>query len=122
MQRVDNSHFQPAPLALDLYYLITPYYHDDKTMEKVILGKVMQILYDNRILTGTDLHDIGSDEEIKVLFNPISLDDLTKIWSAFQEVAYRLSVSYLVSPVRIDSMKSIKVSRVMSKESGYYIK
>lgn len=116
-KRIDDTHFQSPPLSLDLIYLVTPY-SEDKTQEKIILGKVMQIFHDNAILIGTALQgDLSeTDEEIKLLFNPISLDDLTKIWSAFQEVAYRLSVSYMVTPVRIDSARGINMQRVVSKE------
>jgi len=121
-EKVGNTsiHLLP-PLALDLLYLITPY-GKDEIQKKYILGKVMQIFYDNSILTGTILQESlsGMDEEIKLLFNPISLDDLTKIWSAFQEAAYRLSVSYLVTPVRIDSKRETGMQRVVSKETGYY--
>jgi len=120
-QRIDDTHLQSPPLSLDLLYLVTPY-SDDKTQEKYILGKVMQIFFDNAVLTGTVLQGAlsGTDEEIKLIFNPISLDDLNKIWSAFQEVAYRLSVSYLVTPIRIDSTREIGMQRVVSKEMGYY--
>ena len=119
LQRIDDTHLQPPPLSLDLIYLVTPY-SEEKTQEKIILGKVMQIFHDNAILIGTVLQgDLsGTDEEIKLLFNPISLDDLTKIWSAFQEVAYRLSVSYMVTPVRIDSTRGINIQRVVSKETN----
>ncbi len=120
-QRIDDTRLQSPPMSLDLLYLVTPY-SDDKTQEKFILGKVMQIFFDNAILTGTVLQGSlsGTDEEIKLLFNPISLDDLTKIWSAFQEVAYRLSISYLVTPVKIDSKREMGMQRVVSKEIGYY--
>ncbi|NOY65346.1 MAG: DUF4255 domain-containing protein [Nitrospirae bacterium] len=118
--RVNDSLLQPPPLSLDLLYLVTPY-SNYKTQEKIILGKVMQIFHDNPILTGTVLKESlsGTDEEIKLLFNPISLDDLTKIWSAFQEVAYRLSVSYMVTPIRIDSTRQLGMQRVTSKETKY---
>lgn len=114
--RIDDSHLRTPPQVLDLLYLVTPY-SDDKTQEKYILGKVMQIFYDNAVLSGTALQGelAGSDEEIKLLLNPISLDDLTKIWSAFQDVAYRLSVAYLVTPVRIDSVRELGLQRVVSK-------
>lgn len=120
--RVDNSHLHIPPLILDLLYLVTPY-SDDKTQEKYILGKVMQIFYDNAVLSGSVLQGAlsGTDEEIKLLYNPISLDDLTKIWSAFQEVAYRLSVSYMVTPVKIDSTREMGMQRVVSKEMGHYM-
>ncbi len=113
LQRDGNSRLHVAPLGLDLFYLITPY-HDDKTQEKVILGKVMQIFYDSAILSGSILQGAlkETDEEVKILTNPITLDDLTKIWSAFQEVAYRLSLSYLVTPVSIESTRKIDIQRV----------
>lgn len=118
--RVDDTRLRTPPLVLDLLYLITPY-SDDKTQEKYILGKVMQIFYDNAVMSGTVFQGAlaGSDEEIKILFNPISLDDLTKVWSAFQEVAYRLSVAYLVTPVRIDSTRETGMQRVLSKEMNH---
>lgn len=120
LQRVDNTSLRLPPLALDLEYLVTPY-SDEKTQEKVILGKVMQIFHDNTILRGTVLQGdlAGTDEEIKLLFNPISLDDMTKMWSSFQEVGYRLSAIYLVTPVRIDSTRSMTVQRVVSKETDH---
>ena len=118
--RVNDSRLQIPPFVLDLFYLITPY-SDDKTQEKYILGKVMQIFYDNAVMTGTTLQGAlaGSDEEIRLLYNPISLDDLTKIWNAFQDVAYRLSVSYLVTPVKIDSTLQSGIQRVLSKEMNH---
>lgn len=118
--RVNDSHLRTPPQVLDLLYLVTPY-SDDKTQEKYILGKVMQIFYDNAALGGTVLQGglAGSDEEIKLIFNPITLDDLTKIWSAFQDVAYRLSVSYLVTPVKIDSTRQTGMQRVLSKEMNH---
>lgn len=120
-ERIGDTLLKPSPLSLDLLYLVTPY-STDETDEKRILGKVMQIFFDNAILTGSVLEGSlkGTDEEIKLLFNPISLDDLTKLWNAFQEVTYRLSVSYLVTPVRIDSTREMGIQRVVSKEMGYY--
>jgi hypothetical protein len=120
-QRVDNSSLRLPPLPLDLLYLVTPY-SEDKTQEKIILGKVMRIFHDNAILSGTVLQgDLsGTDEEIKLLINPISLDDLTKMWSAFQEVSYRLSLTYMVSPVKIDSTRQVSTQRVVSKEMNHY--
>lgn len=119
-QRISDTELKPPPLSMDLLYLVTPY-SDDKTQEKYILGKVMQIFHDNAILTGTILQGAlsGTDEEIKLLFNPISLDDLTKIWSAFQDVAYRLSVAYMVTPIRIDSSREMGMQRVVSKEINH---
>lgn len=115
--RVNDAQLQIPPLVLDLFYLVTPY-SEDKTQEKYILGKVMQIFYDHAILAGTVLQGslAGSDEDLRLVAHPLSLDDLTKIWSAFQEVAYRLSVAYLLTPVRIDSARLTGMQRVVAKE------
>ncbi len=121
LQQIGNTRLQLPPLVLDLEYLITPY-SNDKTQEKIILGKVIQIFHDNAILRGTMLQgDLAeTDEEIKLLFNPISLDDMTKMWGSFQEVGYRLSASYLVTPVRIDSAHPpMDIQRVVSKGMDY---
>jgi hypothetical protein len=113
MQRIDHNHLQRPPMALDLFYLITPFGGKKNTL----LGKVMQILQDNVIIYGKDLE---KDEDIRILLNPVSLDDLTKIWSAFKDKPFRLSVSYTITPVRIDSTIKFGVQRVVSKEMGYY--
>lgn len=109
------------PLALDLLYLITPY-SADKIQEQYILGKVMQIFHDNAILTGTVLKGTlaGLNEVLRLRFQPMSLDDLTKIWNVFPEVGYRLCVSYLVTPVRIDSSLTVDTQRVTFKEMNNY--
>lgn len=118
--RVDDTRLSTPPLVLDLSYLVTPY-SNDKPQEKYILGKVMQIFYDNAILSGTVLQGAlaGSDEEIKLLFNPIPLNDLSQIWTAFQDVAYRLSAVYLVTPVKIDSTRQLGLQRVLKKEMNH---
>lgn len=115
--RGGDDQLQTPPLVLDLFYLVTPY-SEDKTQEKYILGKVMQIFYDNAVLSGTVLQGAlaGTDEALRVVAHPLSLDDLTKLWSAFQDVAYLLSVGYLVSPVKIDSTRETSMQRVVSKE------
>lgn len=115
-----DSQIIAPPLTLDLMYLVTPY-SDDKTQEKYILGKVMQIFYDNTVLSGTMLQGslAGTGEVMRLLFNSLSLDDLTKIWSAFQDVAYRLSVGYMVTPVKIDSTRLMSMQRVVSKEMNH---
>ena len=119
-QRLDDSHLSTPPLVLDLFYLVTPY-SKGKTQEKYILGKVMQIFFDNAILSGTVLQGdlAGSNEEIRLLYNPISINDLSQIWTAFQDVAYRLSVIYMVTPVKIDSTRQLGLQRVISKEMDH---
>jgi len=121
LQKIDTTILHYPPMTVDLLYLITPY-SSVPTQEHYMLGKVMQILFDNAVLTGSVLQKSlkGTDDEIRLIFNPLTIDDLNKIWNAFQETCYRLSISYLVTPVRIDSIHEISIQRVVSKEMGSY--
>jgi Zn-dependent protease len=41
----------------------------------------------------------------RVTLNPITMEDMTRIWSVFPDTPYEISVSYLVTPVAIDSAR-----------------
>ena len=116
----NNSQLEPPALALDLMYLVTPY-GSDNVGELTILGIVMQRYFDNPILPADQIQDGIKDEDgiIKLRLSTMSLDDQTKIWSAFQDVGYRSSVSYMASPVWIDSTRDLTVQRVGSKEANH---
>ncbi len=104
------------PLALDLQYLLSAYERNDFEAE-ILLGYAMQRLHETPVLTreairktlaapalgaltASDLAD--QIELIKITFMPLSLDELTKLWSALQS-NYRPSAAYHVSVVLIDS-------------------
>jgi hypothetical protein len=72
--------------------------------EQVIMGRVLQVFNDRPTLRGTDLQDdfVGTDTVLHVRLEPLSLQDVYDIWDAL-EGAYRLSISYEVSIVKIDS-------------------
>lgn len=109
------------PLKLNLHYLLTshpapPGGHNEAVEAHRVLGRAMQIFYDNGILTGSVLHgELSPDEELRLTLNPITVEDLTRIWSVFPNSGYHPSVSYLVSPVRIDSERSVGVGRVRER-------
>ncbi len=121
-QKIDNTNLHFPPMVVDLLFLVIPFAENPAT-EKKILGKIMQIYFDNSILTvtqeeqETDKEIERSGEEIRLLFYPMSLDDLTKLWSALQvpEISYKLSLSYMVTPVRLDSTRKTRVQRVVSR-------
>jgi hypothetical protein len=108
------------PLYLDLHYLVTPYSTDPLQTENM-LGTVMQILTDNAIITGSKVPDTiaKSVHDIHVIHQPLNIDEMTKIWSAFQDTGYHLSVSYLVTPIPIASTRHVTYQRVISKEFVY---
>jgi hypothetical protein len=97
------------PLALDLHYLLIP----GATLESYldtyeILGAAMRSLHDHGIFTlgdWVDPDDIEPAEaalQFRLDFNRLDTADLIRIWEAVQN-PYRLSVSYVLRTVQIDS-------------------
>ena len=101
-----NMKIRKPPMALLLRYLLTSWGGDAVTQQK-ILGRAMQTLYDKAILSGPDLQggDMvlkNTDEALKVTLSPMTLEEHTRVWNAVQK-PYRLSVSYEVRVVNLDS-------------------
>ncbi len=99
------------PLPLMLKYLITAYGKgDDDIYGQALLGKAMSILHDHPLLNRAEV-DSGLDkqsERLRITPDPLTLDDMSKLWSSFQSAEYRLSAGYEVSVVLIDSKRSGK--------------
>jgi hypothetical protein len=90
-------------MALLLRYLLTPW-GGDRLTEHRMLGRVMQVLYDNAILSGPALRGNleGTDQALKITLSPLTLDERSRVWFAVQR-PYRLSASYEVRVVKLDS-------------------
>ena len=97
---------QYPPLSLNLYYLLTPISQAPED-NLVILGRCLQVLAANSIIRANFLDSWLRPEppEVRVTINPVSLEELTRVWNAFNET-YRLSVCYLVQVVSIDSART----------------
>jgi hypothetical protein len=111
-----NVVIKKPPLALMLRYLLTPWHGDPKSAHRV-LGRVMQLFYDNAILSGSQLQGTaltGTAEALKIMLIPLTLEDRTRIWHAIQK-PYRLSVTYEVRVVNIDTEKEERVRAVRSR-------
>ncbi len=114
------------PLSLDLHYLITAYGGTETSADadleaQQILGDAMRVLYDFPIVSehptivrsevGTvgnpilDVELLGEFEKIKVTHQPMTLEDLSKLWAAMPETNFRRSVAYQVSVVQIESAR-----------------
>lgn len=91
------------PLMLDLYYLITPMVGAPRD-QQIVLGKIMQVLYDRANLEGPDLSGTlaTGSQRLRVVLNPVSLEETTRVWQAL-EVPYRLSLCYLARVAMVDS-------------------
>lgn len=106
------------PLPLVLYYLVTAYGEaDDEIDAHRILGRAMANLHDRPVLgrgelEGADASLAASDlheqvERVRVTPEPLTLDDMYKLWSSFQ-TQYRPSAAYQVSVVLIESGRPVK--------------
>jgi hypothetical protein len=110
---------QYPPLALNLYYLLTPYASDPLSAHQV-LSHAMQTLHDNAILSGADLTEplqLAVDQ-LAVVLCPLELEELTRIWNALQ-TPYRLSVGYEVRIALLHSQIERAPSRVETKIDVY---
>ena len=112
---------EPVSSPVNLYYLVTAFSTlQDPTSRsldaQLLLGQAMRVFFDNGILTGSLLEgDLPRDEELRLSLQPITIEDLTRIWSVFPETALQPSVSYLVTPVRIRSNRTRGGAPVVSR-------
>ncbi len=96
---------QQAPLTLDLHFLFVPY-AQDREKEIIVMEQLMRVFHDNQVMRGDILEGglpLSGNDEIRIVPNTLSLDDLNKLWSTFPNKALKLSKSYMFTPVRIPS-------------------
>ena len=93
----------PAPLGLDLHYLLTAW-ASNPLDEQLTIAWAMRQLHQFPVLDASSLSpEAGwdSDEVIQVIPAELSTEDVMRIWDAL-DPAYRLSVSYVARLVRLD--------------------
>jgi hypothetical protein len=104
-----------SPLALNLHYLVTAYGADSNTAnDHRLLGGAMKALHDHPVLSADELKAVlpESDlhnqvERVRITLETPSTEEMSKLWSTFQS-QYRISASYQVSVVLIDSARPAK--------------
>jgi hypothetical protein len=112
-RRSDGSLAHRPLTALVLHYLITFYGKEEQLEPQLMLGAVanqLQLqpaLSPNNIQTGESTFGLKSglaDQIERVRFTPtaLSLEEFSKLWSAFFQVEYSLSVVYQASVVLIE--------------------
>lgn len=117
-QPVGTDALNYPPLALNLFYVLTPY-AENRLDEQRIFGEAMRVLHDNSVITGALLKGAleNTGEELKIDLAPFTMENLSQIWSAMNQ-PYRLSVCYQVRMVTIDSRISRGVTRVTEAEQS----
>jgi len=135
------------PLPLSLSYLLTFYYGDneddiDTTTDASrllgghrLLGSAMSILHDHPVLDADEInavlppgdqleHPYDKVERVRITPNPISLDEMSKLWASFQ-TQYRMSTTFEASVVLIESARPVSaalpVLRRGSQDRGSFV-
>src|SRR5215218_3320208 len=116
-RREDGQLVQRPQVALDLQYLLSFYGEEVQLEPQRLLGSVVRTLHTRPVLTRQMIRDTVSDvsndflassnlaeevELIKFTPSPLSLEDLSKLWSVFFQVPYTLSIAYQASVVLIE--------------------
>jgi hypothetical protein len=85
-----------------------------------ILGKVIETFVDNPVLRGSVLRGglAGTDAQLKVTLDSLSIDDLNKLWSVLG-TSYRPCLSYTVLPVQVEPTQLKTTTRVVEYRAEY---
>lgn len=115
----NTNQFKYPPAYLDLYYLMTPYGGNNRELELLLLGRIFQLFHEHPILRGTEL--LGNltacgNQEIRVSYNNLSIQDTKQLWETFPGKNYKLCLSYLVSPILLPAERSITIPRVQTRD------
>jgi hypothetical protein len=117
-RRADGTPAQRPQSALDLHYLLS-FFGDETQLEpQRLLGSAMTALHtqptltreriqqtvDNQVFSYLADSDLADQIEL-VRFTPIplSLEELSRLWSVFYQIPYTLSVAYHASVVLIEA-------------------
>jgi hypothetical protein len=111
------------PLALNLQYIFTAFGKsetgaDSDMQAQYVLGDAMRVVHDFAIIpanlmqqkspgrTILDTTLLDEFEQIKIMLQPKSLEEISKIWTALPRVNFRRSVTYEASVVQIESQQA----------------
>src|SRR5262249_16208173 len=97
VQQVKPGETGFPPLPPNLYYLITAFGRDNDATQPFaheLLGKAMITLHDHTLLSADDIptataatlsrSDLDQQiERVRITFQPLSLDELSKLWTGF---------------------------------------
>lgn len=110
-----NLVVRKQPLGLCLHYLVTAW-GGDRATEQQILGRVMQLMYDDAVIDGAELAGslAGGPTELRVTLSTMQLEDRARVWWAIGQ-PYRLSINYEVRVVDIDPVTETSTTPVLSR-------
>ncbi|MFY2826031.1 DUF4255 domain-containing protein [Ruegeria sp. MALMAid1280] len=77
--------------------------------ELITLGQIIQALHATPVLTGAKL----PGQTVRVTPDPVSMEEISRVWSLFPETPYRTSIVYLATPVFVDADEALFGQRVL---------
>jgi hypothetical protein len=124
------------PLSLNLHYIFTAFGASETGVDadmqaQHILGDAMRVVHDFAIISpdllqqkapGKTILDtllLDEFEQIKVVLQPKSLEEISKIWTALPRVNFRRSVTYDVSVVQVASRQARSVGLPVRERRVY---
>lgn len=108
------------PQPVDLHYLIVPY-GNDRDAEIIMIEWVLDVFYDNSIIDPTYYQGIlqttaNNGNDIKLIHSPLSMNELNDLWSLFSHTDFKLSLSYMVTPIFLPTQAQYQAYRVIQTE------
>lgn len=103
--RANALQVTPAPLVVDLVYMLVPYAKSAE-MELVLADELVRLFHDIPVLQGPLLHaglQQAGNQRIEIVPRESSFDTLRDLWAGFSGKSYKLTKLYTLSPVRIPS-------------------
>lgn len=109
-------HVRRPPMALCLHYMVTPW-GGDRITEQRILGRVLQVMYDDAVIDGPELQGVlaGTTAQLRVCLASMRVDDRARVWFAIGQ-PYHLSVNYEVRVVDVDPLTTTQAGPVVVRE------
>jgi hypothetical protein len=112
----DGTLVRRPRVGLDLHYLLTFYGSEAQLIPQRLLGSAARVIHARPVLTRPQVDDavsaraflagsnLSSDIElVKFTQLPLTLEELSKLWSVFFQTQYTLSVAYQGTVVFIES-------------------
>ncbi|QZY54461.1 DUF4255 domain-containing protein [Crassaminicella profunda] len=118
MKNIGMDKQKYPPLSVTLYYMLTAYSNADIKSKAIdehrMMGRAMQILYDNATLDSSKLvGTLGNNNEtVEIVLNNMKHEEKIRLWN-FPNQPYRLSMFYKVAPVYIESTRIKQIKRVL---------
>lgn len=107
----------PAPLSLDLHYMVTAW-GTTSLDEQLTFAWTLRQMHEHPVLDASALSPEAGwtpDEVIQIVPAELTTEDMMRVWDGF-EASYRLSSTYIARLVRLDPDQAIDTRRVVARQ------